>query len=183
MRLIFFALILIMLSGCLDQTDKVRPIDIMGNWYFIDKDYNVDSYYHEAYIDSSAIHLYLGFSLWPPYRYKIERDTIFLVNDTMRPFMVVKEVLEDTLIMELLPNQVEKTSRTLTYIRFDDVEKGLFDYDPDLWKNNLDSMDRVYNSDVYRRFEEYLIANGETTREQLESIKKDSNNYDIIDLP
>ena len=170
-----------MLSGCTDQTVKVRPDDIIGNWYFIDKDYSFDSYYHEAYIDSSNIHLNLGFSLWPSYHYKIERDTIFLVDQEMRPFMVVKKACEDTLIMELLPYQVEKTSRTLTYIRFDDTEKGIFDYDAKSYKNNLDSMDRVYNSDVYRRYEEYLIAIGKTTREQLESEKNDSSNYVIFD--
>ncbi len=53
-------------------------------------------------------------------------------------------------------------------------------------KLSLQNSDSIYNqyvSDKWRRFEEYLITVGETTREQLDAEKADSSNYITIPEP
>ena len=184
-RIPIIVLFCISLASCLNTDQSTPEIAITGNWFFIDKELDSMFFYNEVYIDSTNLHYSLGNTgLIPSFEYRIINDTIFLTSqsDIIRPFIIIKGIKPDTLTMEMIPYQIERSNKILTYVRLNSGEKGVLDYDKKMWQNS-DSLYNQYASDNWRRFEEYLIAIGETTREQLDLEKADSSNYIIIPEP
>ena len=96
--------------------------------------------------------------------------------------MILKKGNTDTLTIEMISNQPEKVNKILQFVKLNDNEKGVLDYDNEEWRNN-DSLQNQYEADRWRRFEEYLIAIGETTREELDLEKADSSHYITLPVP
>lgn len=177
--------IILTIVGCSVTEPSTRKFDITGNWFFIDKELDSMFFYNEVYIDSITLHYSLGHTgLIPALEFRVISDTIYVNSGpkTIRPFTIIKGIKPDTLTLEMISHKAGKSNKTLTFVRLSSGEKGVLDYDKEMWQNS-DSLYSQYTADKWRRFEEYLIAIGEATREQLDLEKADSSNYIAIPKP
>lgn len=109
-------------SGIRDQ--------IIGDWYFIDKEADSLLFYHEAYIDSASIQYLLGYHGFISFEYLIANDTIYYFrdhNDKDKGFLLISTT-GDTLTIKQFEIENNR-SRIIDFVRLPENAKTPKDYD------------------------------------------------------
>ena len=180
-RLLTLIIISISVFACRETTEQIQPSQIVGSWFFIDKELDEVRHYNEVRIDSSEIHFHLGNGFTPTFEYEIRQDTLHFTSLAESwPVWVFKEIKTDTLIVEYL-ERLDNSKRTLIVVRLAKDEKAALDYNPEEW-DNPNSFGEFRANAYERRYDEYLIKTGQATWEDIRKWRNDTTNAVVIPI-
>jgi hypothetical protein len=162
MKNLLIVLLLIAASCSFDKDKGSGPKSMLhGNWAFLD----VRGNYNEAFFtDSTYITYNMVYGLSPVFKYSIKNDSFYCNIGKNRPGLhwigIVKIISPDTIIIE-----TEFSRDTLGRLTGEKVT--IENTDP-----KSDSV--LFRREIYRRYEQFLLAKGIIRPEEIEEFKKTS---------